>query len=87
MDSAGAHVKDTVVEWLQDQKKRFITKEKWMRNSPDSSPMDGGVNSIFKRRCIKHKARDVDQLMKIASRKWKMFGVGDCRNILKIWPE
>ncbi|OWA52644.1 hypothetical protein BV898_17091 [Hypsibius exemplaris] len=37
MDSAGAHVKDTVVEWLQDQKIRFITKEEWMANSPDLS--------------------------------------------------
>lgn len=87
MDSAGAHVKDTVVEWLQDQKIRFITKEEWMANSPDLSPMDYGVNSIFKRRCNKHKAQDMDQLVAIAKREWKKFGVGHCRNILKTWPE
>ncbi|OQV11544.1 hypothetical protein BV898_14121 [Hypsibius exemplaris] len=40
MDSAGAHVKDTVVKRIQNRKIKFITKEEWMSNSPDLFPMD-----------------------------------------------
>ncbi|OQV23273.1 hypothetical protein BV898_02725 [Hypsibius exemplaris] len=89
MDSAGAHVKDTVVKWLQDRKLKFITKVEWMSNSPDLSPMDSGVNSIFERRCNRHKAKNMAELLAIAKREWKKglgrSGLGHCRNILKAW--
>ncbi|OQV18042.1 putative ATP synthase subunit alpha, mitochondrial [Hypsibius exemplaris] len=87
MDSAGAHVKDTVVKWLQDCEIKFITKEEWMSNSPDFSPMDYGVNSIFKKRCNRHKAKNMAELVVIAKREWKKFGLGHCRNILIAWPK
>ncbi|OWA50594.1 hypothetical protein BV898_15105 [Hypsibius exemplaris] len=83
MDSATAHVKDTVVKWLQDRKIKFITKKEWMANSHDLSPMDYGVNLIFKRRCNRHKAKNMAELVAITKRKWKKFGLEHCRNILK----
>ncbi|OWA54330.1 hypothetical protein BV898_18738 [Hypsibius exemplaris] len=85
MDSAGAHVKDRVVKWLHDREIKFITKEEWMSNSPDLSPMDYGVNSIFKKRCNRHKAKNIAELVAIAKREWKKFGLGHCRNILIAW--
>ena len=38
-DSATAHVYPAVVAWLQERKVEFITKEDWMTNSPDRSPL------------------------------------------------
>ncbi len=58
-----------------------------MSNSPDLSPMDYGVNSIFKRRCNRHKAKNMAELVAIAKREWKKFGLGHCRNILKAWAK
>ncbi|OQV15679.1 hypothetical protein BV898_10155 [Hypsibius exemplaris] len=83
MDNAGARVKDTVVNWLQDHKIKFITKEEWMSYSPDLFSMNYGVNSIFKRRCHRHKPKNMAELVA----EWKDFSLGHCRNILKAWPK
>ena len=63
MDSAGAHVHANVVKWLCNRKINFIPKEEWFANSPDLSPMNYGMNSVFKNKCNLQKAKDKKQLV------------------------
>ena len=51
-DNATAHVYPAVVALLQECKVKFITKEKWMSNSPDLPPLDYAVNGFFKDQCL-----------------------------------
>ena len=49
MDSAPGHVAKKTYDWLDSQKIKYITKEEWMGNSPDMSPMDYGINGDLKK--------------------------------------
>ena len=85
-DSATGYVHPEVVAWLQEQKVEFITKEEWMANSPDLSSLDYAVNGIFEDQCRREEAYDVDQLVAIADRVWKKFGLGSIQRALGSWP-
>jgi hypothetical protein len=57
MDSAGAHIHENFIHWLIDSKIKFIPTEERMSNSPDLSPMDYAVNSIFRGICNRQEAK------------------------------
>jgi len=87
MDSASAHVYEKTVKWLNERKIKFISKEEWMANSPDLSPMDYSVNSIFKGICNRHEAKNMQQLATIAKRVWNNFGQGYIYRTMLAWPK
>jgi hypothetical protein len=87
MDSAGAHLHENTIHWLQERKIKFIMKEEWMSNLQDLSPMDYAVNSIFKRICNRQKAKNMKQLVTIAKRVWIDFGQGIVHIPLLAWPK
>ena len=49
MDGARAHFHPNVVQWLETNKIKYIPAGHWPANSPDLSPMDYGINGIFKK--------------------------------------
>ena len=48
MDGARANFYPNVVQWLETNKIKYIPAGHWPANSPDLSPMDYGINGIYK---------------------------------------
>ena len=69
-DSAPGHVAKKTYEWLKSNQIKFIPKEDWPSNAPDLSPMDYGLNGIFKNLVWKWKASDVPALKRAMTRVW-----------------
>ena len=47
MDSAPSHTKKIVYDWLNSRGFKFFTKDQWLANSPEVSPMDFFANGYF----------------------------------------
>ena len=65
MDGARAHFHPNVVQWLET-KIKYTPAGHWPANSPDLSPMDYGINGIFKNLCNRRAATTKSELMKVA---------------------
>ena len=50
IDSARSHTCQKTVQWLNDNRIKWITKDQWMPNSPKGSPLDYFANGYLKNR-------------------------------------
>jgi len=86
MDSAPAHTAKKVYQWLRDKKIKFITKEEWLSNSPDLSPMDFFANGYLKSQLKQRRFRSMDGMLKAAGEEWSKISLEKFRNALESWP-
>ena len=70
MDSAPAHTAKKTYQWLDEREIKYISKEKWMANSPDLSPCDYAVNGIFKKKIAGKTAKCENALERVVKREW-----------------
>ena len=84
MDAASAHFSKPVLKWLKENKITYIPKQDWPSHSPDLSPMDFGVNGMFKARKI---ASTVKQLVKVAKAEWKRIELFKIQKTLRAWAK
>lgn len=86
MDSAPAHTAKIVFKWLQDHIK-FFTKEQWMPNSPEVSPMDFFANGYLKGQLKKRLYRSMAGMLKAAEEEWLKSPLEIFQNSLRTWPD
>ncbi|OWA54890.1 hypothetical protein BV898_19282 [Hypsibius exemplaris] len=53
MDSARSHTAKPVYDWLDSHGIKYFTKEQWLANSPEVSPMEFFANGYFKSQLAK----------------------------------
>jgi hypothetical protein len=70
MDSARAHTAQKVYNWLNHHKIKYFTKEEWLANSLEVSPMDFFANGYFKRQMNKRRLRTMKEVLKAAHEEW-----------------
>ncbi|OQV15192.1 hypothetical protein BV898_10576 [Hypsibius exemplaris] len=73
-DSAPSHTALDTVRFLQKSKYRY-SKRGLAQQSPDLSPMDYSINSIFKRKLWKHKTKNLAGLIRAMKREWSNISV------------
>ena len=86
MDRARAHFHPNVVQWLETNKIKYIPAGHWPANSPDLSPMDYGINGIFKNLCNRRTATTKSELMKVAKEVWSEIEIRKICKVIKGWP-
>ena len=64
---------------------KYIKKGEWLSNSPDLSPMDFGINGIFKGILYAKKTSTLDGLKSAARRVWVDFPLAHCYNTMASW--
>ena len=87
MDSAPSHTKKIVYEWLDTNGFKYFSKEQWLANSPEISPMDYFVNGHLKNELQKRGYESVDGMVKCAKDVWSKIPLEMFKNALKSWPE
>ena len=65
MDATSGHFSKPVLKWLKENKITYIPKQDWPSDSPNLSPMDFGMNGMFKARKV---ASTVKQLVKVVEK-------------------
>jgi len=86
-DSAPAHTTFFTYNSIVEMGYNFISKEDWPANSPDISPMDYGMNGIFKERLFGRKARTLEGLKRVARDEWRKTSEDLCFKTLKSWQK
>ena len=86
MDAAPAHFHPNVVSWLRKNKITYIPKEDWPANSPDLSPMDYGINGIFKNLCKRRRASTRNELVMVATAVWEEIEIPKIQRVISSWP-
>ena len=86
MDSAPGHVSKKTYKWLDDRDVKHISKDIWMANSPDLSPMDYGINGHFKEILKGKEAKDLKQLERVVKLAWSKYDLATIRKVLLDWP-
>ena len=86
MNGARAFFHPNVVQWLETNKIKYIPAGHWPANSPDLSPMDYGINGIFKNLCNRRTATTKSELMKVAKEVWSEIKIRKIRRVIKSWP-
>jgi hypothetical protein len=66
MDSARAHTAQKFYNWLDDHKIKYFTKEEWLANLPEVSPMNFFANEYFKGQMNKRRYRTMKGMLKAA---------------------
>ncbi|GAV01648.1 hypothetical protein RvY_12326 [Ramazzottius varieornatus] len=70
MDSAPAHTAKKVISWLKSRGK-YITKEEWLANSLDVSPMDFVANGYLKQRLAQRNYTTEKGMIRCAQEEYK----------------
>ena len=86
MNGARAFFHPNVVQWLETNKIKYIPAGHWPANSPDLSPMDYGINGIFKNLCNRRTATTKSELMKVAKEVWSEIKIRKICRVIKSWP-
>ena len=86
MDSAPSHTSRVAYNWLDSNGIKYFTKEQWLANSPEVSPMDFFGNGYFKAELNKRKYRTFDGMLKVAHDVWSKIPLEMFRNSLESWP-
>ena len=86
LDGARAHFHPNVVQWLETNKIKYIPAGHWPANSSDLSPMDYGINGIFKNLCNRRSATTKSELMKVAKEVLSGIEIRKIRKVIKAWP-
>ena len=87
MDSAPSHTANKTVEWLKSRGIKFITKEQWLPNSPELSPMDYFANGCLKNMLKKRKYRTGRGMIGAAKEEWLKISLEMCQKALLAWPK
>ena len=82
MDSAPSHTANKTVEWLKSRGIKFITKEQWLPNSPELSPMDYFANGYLKNMLKKRKYRTGRGMIDAAKEEWLKISLEMCQKAL-----
>jgi hypothetical protein len=85
-DSARSHTAKLTYDWLDAHGINYITKDEWLTNSPELSPMDYFANGYFKSQLKKRKYRTMNGMLKAADEEWRKIPLEMFRNSLKSWP-
>ncbi|OWA51280.1 hypothetical protein BV898_15772 [Hypsibius exemplaris] len=85
--SARSHTAKPVYEWLDAHKIKYFTKDQWLANSPEVSPMDFFANGYFKSQLAKRKYTCMADMLKAANEKWDAIPKEMFRNALRSWPD
>ena len=86
MNGAGAFFHPNVAQWLETNKIKYIPAGHWPANSPDLSPMDYGINGIFKNLCNRRTATTKSELIKVARKLWSEIKIRKIRRVIKTRP-
>jgi hypothetical protein len=86
MDSARAHTAQKVYNWLDHHKIKYFTKEEWLANSPEVSPMDFFANGYFKGQMNKRRYLTMKGMLKAAHEEWAKIPLEMFQNSFKSWP-
>jgi predicted XRE-type DNA-binding protein len=87
MDSARSHIARIVYQWLDDHEIKYFTKDQWLANSPELSPMDFFANGYFKEQMNKRKYSTLKGMLKIAHEEWAKIPLEMFQNSLRTWPD
>lgn len=82
-NSAPAHFTEKTVAWLESNNINYMKKEDWMGNSPDLSPIDYGINGIFRYGLRKRNVMTIERLVRVAKRLYRTFPCGVPRKLGK----
>ena len=74
------------VQWLETNKIKYIPAGDWPANFPDLSPMDYGINGIFKNLCNRRTATTKSELVRVAKEVWSEIEIRKIRKVIKAWP-
>jgi hypothetical protein len=85
MDGVGSHVCSETTDWMKSREVKYIPKQEWMSNSPDLSPMDFGINSIFKNLLSEKRASTLDGMKRVIKPVWSKFPLGVQLRTMKSW--
>jgi hypothetical protein len=72
---------------MKSRKVKYIPKQERMSNSPDLSPMDFGINSIFKNLLSEKKASTLDGMKRVMKQVWSKLPLGVQLRTMKIWEK
>ncbi|GAU87706.1 hypothetical protein RvY_00517 [Ramazzottius varieornatus] len=86
MDSAPAHTAKKVIAWLRSRGIKVITKEEWLANSPDVSPMDFFANGYLKQRLAQRNYTTEKGMIRAAQEEYKKIPLEMFQKSLDSWP-
>ena len=87
MDSASSHTARKTVNWLNSRKLKFISKEEWLPNSSEFSPMDYFANGTLKKMLKERKYSTGRGMIKAVREEWGKIKREHFQNALTSWPE
>ena len=87
MDSASSHTSKLVTDWLKDNNYNFFSKEQWLANSPEVSPMDFFANGYLKSELARRKYRTMDGMIAAANDEWQKIPLEMFKKSLCSWPD
>ena len=70
MDSVTSHTAQLTIQWLEAHGFKYITKDQWMPNYPEISPMDFFANGYLKSKLIARRYTTIDGMLRCARQKW-----------------
>ena len=65
----------------------YITKDEWLANSPEFSPMDYFANGCLKNKLKKRKYRTISGMIAAASDEWSKIPLEMFRKALDVWSD
>jgi hypothetical protein len=86
-DSARSHTAKVTYDWLDAHGIKYITKDEWLANSSELSPMDYFANGYLKSQQKKRKYRTMEGMLKAADEEWNKIPSKNFRNSLESWPD
>ena len=86
MDSASSHTATKTQQWLRDHNIKFFTKEEWLANSPEVSPMDFFANGVLKQRLKLRKFTTETGMIRAAKDEWSKIPLQTFQNAIDSWP-
>ena len=66
---------------------KYFTKDEWLANSPELSPMDFFSNGYFKSHFAHRKYTTVEGMLKAAHEEWAKIPLEMFRNSFRSWPD
>ena len=87
MDSATSHTAQLTIQWLKAHGFQYITKDQWLPNSPEISPMDFFANGYLKSKLVTRRYTTIDGMLRCAKQEWMDIPLEMFRNALSSWSD
>jgi hypothetical protein len=87
LDSATSHTAKSTRDWLDAHGVKYFTKEEWLANSPELSPMDFFANGYFKSQLRKRNYKTLKGMLKAANEEWRKIPLEMFQKALRSWPK